>query len=192
MLFNGSGQPLDFTKLNNPVLFSLIASSSEIKNTTSLSTFNKTYTVPAGTLNSLDIGSLLKVRAMGRFSVNAGTTPTLILRIAIGGATAVVSNAGKACPNDAVDFPWMIGCELLIRTLNGSQAVVRREHHIRDTNGSGSSIKGAWQTSNLVTINWTASVQISVTAEWSAAHNSNTAIMDSFYGRLTPSLNVIT
>lgn len=167
------------TQLASRLLACGITTSAAIANTTTETAFDKKYIMAANTIDR--VGSILVVRAAGLFS-NTGT-PSLRLRIRLGGITGaeIFDGAVQTTVTGATNYPWMIEGHLLVRSLgSGSQCRLGAFHHMRLAGGSASSMYGPWDTTNLITADFTISNDIVITATWGTASASNTIVMNAF------------
>lgn len=143
-----------------------VAASANVSNTTDETAFDKTYTIPGG---SLKIGDRISILAQGIApSTNGGDTLNIKL----------YTNTTELCATGAVDAvnddQWHVRFDMVIRTIGGTGTFV----------GAGLNAIGAAQTTAKVclkastTIDTTADQVISVKATWNAASANDQVRLD--------------
>ena len=129
-----------------------------VANTTTETTL-WTNTQPA---NSLIAGNIFKVELLGKAS-NVGPTDDLTIRVKVGGVTKVtITNSARTFTDDDVHIKGVATQRTIGAT--GSRA---QDFHL-DIGGDTSSMQGVG------TIDTTADMSISITAQWNNAKTGNT------------------
>lgn len=144
------------------VLAILNADSSTLSNFTSITAFDKTYTIKA---NYIKPGQVIKIRAAGRFSVTG--TPILTVAVRIGGQ--VVASAGLTTASGISNATWTMSGQAVFRTV-GAGATVARSSDMQFVGNAGNN-------GNNLTIATNADLTIDATAAWSAGDPANTVVL---------------
>lgn len=148
-------------------LYTSVAASAAVENTVTETAFDKTYTFPA---NTLKVGDIIRIRGQA-IATSTNSTDTLTVRVKIGSTTIVATAALDVANNDVVVFD----VSLVIRTIGASGTLV----------GYGTVTIGPPASATMkpfalasTTVDTTATQLISVTAQWSVAHASNSVRLD--------------
>lgn len=164
--------PLGALAPANVTVYTNVAASTAISNTTTETLFDKYHTIPA---NSLRPGSLIRVKFQG-IATSTNSTDTLTIKLYLGGltGTALLSMAATDVANNDV---FQGEYELIVRTVGSSGTVVGC--------GTFKSIPAAEGTMTVkddilasTTLDTTASKVIGVSATWSVASASNSVRLD--------------
>lgn len=149
------------------LLYSNIADSAEVENTTTPTNFDKTFTIPA---SEIEVGDVFEIVAAGRV-VDNNSTDTLALALLFGTETV---DAIAALDVEDADI-WRLHAFVHIRAIGASGAI------------QGSSIAG--MDADLVTAkigekteaaeDLSAGALVAVQATWSVAHADNEALLSS-------------
>lgn len=155
-------------------LYTAIAASTAISNTTTETLFSTSYTIPAGVLRA---GNRIKIRYQG-IATATNSTDTLAIKLYIGGltGTALISHAATDVANDNT---WTGEYELVFRTVGASGTMVGL--------GTYKSVPAAEGTMTIkddilasTAVDTTASLVLGVSATWSVASASNSCRQDWF------------
>jgi len=165
------------TQLLERCIYNAIASSTEISNTSSPSSFSLTKTLSAGILNSA--GTILRVRASGKHSTTG--TPTFQFFGAVG-AFEVFDSGPLTAHNNAANDSWEIEFELIVRTTGASADVLI---------GTGrAQLKGGENDLNVHTgtgtLDLTGTLAVEISVQMSAADPSNKITMTQLTIELIP------
>jgi hypothetical protein len=151
-----------------------LQNSAAIANTTAVnSLFDKTLTVPAGTLNR--IGARLRVCASGTYSTAGGSDASMTLYLNFGSHAFEV--ASFFLGNGVTDYNWNLDVELVVTSITGAgiiEAFVGRAGSAEraDTRSLYSTATAA------ETVNIANAVVINIGQTWSAASASNTVVQN--------------
>lgn len=154
--------------------YSEIASATAIANTVAATAFNKTYTVPA---NSIDrAGTVLRIRASGIYSTTGTPTLTLFLRI----ATVIIAHSGGVTtPADATNKTWSYSADIVARSVGVSGSMQRGfAFSVLDNTAGTALVSGNQQGSGTFTLDTTAAETVDVVAQWGTASTSNTVTLE--------------
>lgn len=154
----------------------IITSSTAVANTVTETLFNRNHTFPAGTLFA---PLVLRIRAGGQYSTTG--TPTLQLRIRIGGVAGVLvlDSGAVTMGNGVTSRAWWIDATVMIRTDGATGTVVGAGMFGFNTAAAATSdgttihARGA-----SATLDTTASQVVGITAQWSAMSSSNTTTLE--------------
>lgn len=148
------------------LLYANTASSAAVANTTSETNFDKSYSLPA---HSLQPGTVLKIRAAGRYSDTG--TPTLQLKLKAG-STTLFDLGAVTLASGVSNKRWAAEFVVVCRAAGASGSVmVTLQSAFIDTGA----VSGPGST---VTLDSTAAQVIAVSAQWSAADAANTTILE--------------
>ncbi len=149
------------------MVYTGVAASAAISNTTTQTAFDKSFSFPA---SSLRAGDVIRVVAQG-IATSTNSTDTLTPTLRIAGTDAIVGPAVDVANNDV----FVIQADIVIRTIGASGTFVAA-----GIVGLGATATGtgrvAYKAST--TIDTTAAVAIDVTATWSVASASNSVRLD--------------
>lgn len=155
---------------DSELLYVRKTASSPISNTTAETAFNQTATIPA---NSLFLpGTVVRVRATGKFSKTIGATVNFDVRIKIGTQVLTASNVNVI--NGAVDYAWYATAEFVVLS-TGSSGSLRRAGG--ELGFAFTDTTAAWNVGDSA-LNTTADQTISVTVTPSVASPSNTLTLE--------------
>lgn len=148
-------------------LYQNVAASAAVSNTVTETAFDKSYTLPA---NTLQVGDVLHIRARAKVTAQ-NSTDTLLLRLKMGNTTLVATAATDAAVSD-VGF---IDGYFTIRTIGGAGTMV----------GSGTQGYGVLGTATAkpfelgsTAVNTTTTIAITVSATWSVASAGNSVYLE--------------
>lgn len=141
------------------------ADSTEISNTSSETSFDEDFSVPAGTLEA---GRNVVVRASGKYSTTG--TPTFTFRLKLGSAELASSGAITA-GTGAADDAWEVEAEFTVRVSGASGSAVGRIRGMLST-GAGAVNTGLGRAAG-VSINTTLGSSLGISVEMSVADTSN-------------------
>jgi hypothetical protein len=155
---------------DSELLYVQKTASTAISNTTAETAFNQTATVPA---NSLFLpGTVLKIRASGKFSKTSGSTVNFDVRIKLGGLVLTAANVNVI--NGAVDYAWYATAEIVVLS-TGSSGSIRRAGG--ELGFAFTDSTPAWNVGDS-TLNTTTDQTVTVTVTPSVASTSNTITLD--------------
>ena len=152
-------------------IMAISAPSSDLTNSSTETTFNKSVIIPA---NTLSVGDIIKIRsAIVVSAVNA--TDTLVGDLLLNATKVCTSHALAVAANDLIT----VDVDLVVRTIGASGTVVASGfQHI------GAKTVGAVATTTFrpvflvsTTLDTTAAATIAVSAKWSAASANNTCAL---------------
>jgi hypothetical protein len=162
---------------------SLISTSAAITNSTLLTAFSKSYSIPAGMLNSA--GTVVRIGIGGTFAVTG--TPVIVIYVTLGGS-AFVWTAFTA--TSAASGRWTAEVEAIVRTTGATGTVQPGQTNISLFNSSSPGGAAEFSASPL-TLNLTAANSVGALAQWGTASASNTISMDSMTIEILPAVNTI-
>jgi hypothetical protein len=148
----------------------LVGDSDTISNTAVLTAFNKTITVPAYAVNV--VGTILRVKAAGRYSTTG--TPTLTIWVYLDSSLAGGQTLGTA--NTVTDQEWTAEVDFIVRT-TGAAGTVKPGPALFQTFGGTTSPGNRIAA---ITKNLTAAIVVAIKIHWSAANPANAATMETF------------
>lgn len=157
-------------KVISKKLYSNVAASTAVTNTTTETAFDQKYTLPA---NSLQVGSVLRIRAQG-IATATNSTDTLNAKLYIGGTTGqLIAQTGAldVANNDLFTFDF----ELIVRTIGATGTIVGAGYTFVGTPGTAN-LRAAYLASS--TLDTTANKDIVVSATWSVANAGNSCRLD--------------
>jgi hypothetical protein len=152
---------------NSDLSYASVAASTALTNTTTETSFGKTFTIPA---NQLQVGSVIKYRTQG-IATATNSTDTLTIKVYVGGVEVASTGAVDVANNDI----WVIDGEVTIRTVGASGTFVGNDIHILDAAGTGA-VSGYKASTAIDT---TAAVSVDVKGTWSVANAGNSCRLDS-------------
>ena|SRR5439155_3995070 len=160
------------------VLSNTVADSSAIANTLTETAFSQSFTVAA---NTLDIGRVLHVVAMGKYSTTA--TPTLKFTLRWGGVNTnplLFSSGAMVTASGAANLGWTVDVYVTVRTVGASGTAVGGGFALVAGAASTAGVVGTDSTASTTTIDTTAATALTLFATWGAASASNTLLMEQF------------
>jgi hypothetical protein len=180
LISNGDGTLIKSPGSAGSALYTNTAASANITNTTAETAFDKSYTVPA---NTLQVGDVLKIRAQVTVPTT-NSTDTLNLKLKIG-TTVIVATGAVDVANS--DEGW-IEATVVVRSIGATGTFVAAGTDTLGVPGTAT-VKGF----NLgsTTIDTTAAQAITVTATWSVANAGNVARLDLLTVELSRDNNVM-
>lgn len=146
-----------------------LSASTAIANTTSETAFSKSKTFAANTLNIA--GTIIRIHASGVYS-NTGT-PSLALRIRLGGSGKNVAAYTFTTPSGASGYGWQAIGELIVRT-TGSSGTYQPSYGAFMLGGLTVDMVGGIVSNEVTSINYTGTLTCDVSAQWGAMSASNT------------------
>ena len=155
---------------DSELLYVLKTPSTAVSNTNVETAFNQTATIPASSL--FLPGTVVRIRATGKFSKTIGATVNFDVRIKLGTAVLTASNVNVI--NGAVDYAWYATAEFVVLSTGASGS-------LRRTGGelgfAFTDSTPAWNVGDS-TVNTTVDQTISVTVTPSVASPSNTLTLE--------------
>ena len=164
------GGPTTFSEpiKGGPLRLALLTPSAAIANTAAETAFNKVYTIPANTLWAG--GSVVRVRAAGRYSTTG--TPNLTLKIRLGGN--IISGVLSLTANNASSYGWSAEADAIVLT-SGAGGTARGGFAV--TNVLGVASYGPVYSVSFA-LNTTIARDVDITAQWGAADPANTITLE--------------
>lgn len=153
-------------------LYSSVAASSAVTNTTTETLFDKYYTLPA---NVMKVGSLLRIRYQG-IATATNSTNTLTAKLYLGGKTGTAlqtCGATDVANNDIFAGEFY----LAVRTVGASGTFVGWGNYTATLAASGTATNVVGIVASTA-VDTTASQVIGVAATWSAANAGNSCRLD--------------
>lgn len=148
-------------------LYTNLAESTAIANTTTLTDFDKNFTIPA---NFLTTNRAIRVMAGGRYSSTLAPTLNLIFRY---GTTTILQTSALAVTANSSNVSWWFEGVVICRSTGatGTQA------------GNGMATLGSLlgvdpMRSGVPTVDTTATQKLTMSAQWGTASASNTVVME--------------
>jgi hypothetical protein len=159
------GDEIEVLRTEDPhqKLYTNVAASSAVTNTTAATAFDVSYTILA---NMLQAGDRLRIR-LGGIATATNSTDTLAITLKIGSTTVFATAAVDVADNDC----FFIDAELTIRTSGASGTVIGNGVATIKTTATARML-------NSTAIDTTATQAITVTATWSVASTSNSCRLD--------------
>jgi len=148
------------------VAFVNTAISAEVENTTTETDFDKTFTIPA---NTLQVGDVFDIWAHVHV-IDNNSTDTLTLRLKIGSVLLLASAALDVEDDDIAIFHG----RLVVRTIGATGTIFGSFIHGFDVAGTAAGVHEKAE----ATLDTTADQVVKVTAEWSVAHADNEVRLD--------------
>jgi hypothetical protein len=153
-----------------PLLYSAVTSSSAVANTASLTTFSKTFDVPAYLLQG---GAVLRVKTGGIYSTTGAPTFTVQVRV---GGTVLNQWTDLPTQNNAGDYSWSVQAEATVRSSPAqASALIQRGMGVATTTAvlpSDSPVQS-------FILDTTIAETVDVRVQWSAASAGNTITLTS-------------
>lgn len=168
---DGAGRFVGAPVYGDELLYSNVAASAEVENTTAETAFDKSYTIPA---NMLQAGDLLKIRAVV-FVLDQNSTDTLTLKLKLGSTVLLTSIATDVADNDV----GILEANVLIRTIGTSGTYIAWGDSYLDAEAAAVTAAGLrYDFTPSTAINTTTTNAITVTGTWSVAHADNECYLD--------------
>lgn len=162
----GDGTVVVSTGLSGLNLYTNVADSAAVTNTVTETAFNKSYTIPA---NSLQVGDVIRIRGQA-LATATHSTDTLVVKVYIG-ATAICATATlDVADNDIASFDIV----LTVRTIGASGTFVAA-----GTTTIGPPTSATTKAFNLLStaLDTTVTEAITVKATWSVADVGNSVLL---------------
>jgi len=147
-------------------LYANAADSAAVTNTTAETAFDKTYTIPAG---SLKVGDTIRIRGYA-IATATNSTDTLSIKLKIGSTVLFTAPATDVANGDIVEFDAL----LTIRTVGATGTLVASGEY--SIGVPGTATKRSFAVAS-TTIDTTATQLISLTATWSVANSGNSTVL---------------
>ena len=148
------------------VLYSNVAASAAVTNTTTETAFDKAFSIPAGALQA---GDVVRVRFQG-IVTDQNSTDTVAIKAYVGATEVMAIAAVDAAANDI-----FVGyLEVVIRTVGAAGTMVSMGTGITDA--SATAMGALYKAS--AAINTSVANSVAVKATWSVAHASNSVRLD--------------
>lgn len=144
--------------------------SSPISNTAAETAFNKTATIPASSM--FLAGTVVQVRASGKFSKTSGATVNFNIRIKLGSQVLTVANQDVV--NGATDYAWFATAEFIVLSTGTSGSLRRTGGEVGFAFANSTA---AWNVGDSP-VNTAIDQTISITATPSIASPSNTITLE--------------
>lgn len=149
------------------LVYSNVAASAAVTNTTDETAFDKSVTIPA---NSLKAGDVLVIRAQA-IATATNSTDTLTLKLKIG-STVIIATAAVDVANGDVGY---VDCILIVRTIGATGTIVASG--VQGLGVPGTVTAKPFLLASSV-VDTTAALAITVTATWSVANAGNSCRLD--------------
>lgn len=149
------------------LLYSAEAASAAVTNTVTETAFDKSYSIPA---NTLQPGDVIRVRAQG-IATATNSTDTLDAQLRLGTTDILATGAVDVANNDV----FFIDADIVIRTVGASGTMVAVGHTAIGAPGTVTS-KPKFLASTA--IDTTAAISVNVSATWSVANAGNSCRLD--------------
>lgn len=134
-----------------------------VASTSSETAFASTYDIPANTLQE---GTVVRVRGHGVFSTDAGAAPNLTVRVEVDGQTVLTSGARTLATGNSNDG-WALDALLVAHSIGATGAL--EAQGVLEMDGTE-----PLENTSTFTVDTTQALSITVTVEWSAADADNT------------------
>lgn len=154
-------------------LYTASTSSSAIASTATETAFSKSYVIPANHLGA--VGTILRVRASGKYSTTG--TPALSLYFRIGGTGVdgnIISSAAFTTASSVSNYGWSATADLIVRAVGLSGTAQMGYSNF----GLGGTVATSSATSGTFTLATTVANTLYATALWGTSSASNTITMD--------------
>lgn len=149
------------------LLYSSVAASTAVSNTTTETDFDKSISIPANTLKA---GDIIRVRAQA-IATSTNSTDTLNLKLKLGSTVILATGAVDVANNDI----GYIDADLVVRTVGASGTMVAAGVTALGTEGTVTAKPGKLASAAVDT---TAALVVKVSATWSVASASNSVRLD--------------
>lgn len=146
-----------------------IPAGNTVANTTTETAFASTFDIPA---NSLAVGSVIRIKLLGRFSTTG--TPTLRLRIKLDATTYIDTTAVTTVT--ATNFGFVTDAQLVVTAIGASGTIDAQALTELGTAATTGQVVNSVNTAGITT-DTTQALSVTVTAQWSAASASNTVTL---------------
>lgn len=158
------------SRMNEHTLYSAVADSTAISNTAVETAFDLSYTIPA---NSLNVGDVLHIRAVGSCVTNS--TDTLVIKLYIGSQEVIATGTIDAASGDG----FVIDAFVTIRTIGTSGTYVAGGLTSIETPGAAAGAADIPSSDYLgsTAINTTTTNAITVKATFNAASTGSTTTL---------------
>jgi len=154
-------------KADHDLLYSNIAASTAVTNTTTETAFDKAVTIPA---NTLKVGDVIRVRAQA-IATLTNATDTLDLQLRLGTTDILATGAVDVANND-IGF---IDADIVVRTVGASGTIVAAGHTALGVPGT---VTAKPKLLGSTTLDTTADQSVNVSATWGAANAGNSVRLD--------------
>ena len=164
------------THQSAPLVYSSIASSTAIANTTTPTAFSKTFQFPA---NTLQIGNVIRIRAGGIFSTDGAGAPTIALKTRLNGTA--YTNSNETLPASLTTKSWYLETDLVVRTIGSSGTIRAGLAHGGFVGIDSSTSPGIVPTAGtlgLITQNTTVAITVDIQVTWGAAQTGHTITLE--------------
>jgi hypothetical protein len=157
-----------------------IADGAALASSTTLTDISPTpaLVVPA---NFLTPGTVLRVKARGRFSTTS--TPTLLLGVYVGAVagTAIATTGAITTTSGVTNVPWELEADVICRTV-GASGTVLGMGFVRGISGTVGVSSVPLPASAPATVTWdtTAAKSLTIGAQWGTSSASNTITCHQF------------
>lgn len=153
-------------------LYSSVAASTAVTNTTTETEFSTSYTLPA---NILKVGSLLRIRYQG-IATATNSTDTLTAKLYLGGKAGTALQASDA--TDVANNNIFAGeYYLAVRTIGATGTFVGWGSYVKTLAASGTATMVVGISASTA-VDTTVSQKIAVAATWSVANAGNSCRLD--------------
>ena len=168
---DGANHPI-WENVNPGMIFANPVASEAVTNTTTETAFTFTgIAEPSIAANQLRPGDVIRIRYQG-IATSTNSTDTLTVRAKVGGTTVSTQAANDVANNDV----WVGTIDVIVREVGASGTMVAQMIASADADAQGSpAVADSLASTSLDT---TAAVEVSVTAEWSVASASNSCRLD--------------
>jgi hypothetical protein len=156
------------SKQGSEYLYSSLAASAALTNTTTPTDYGLDFTVPA---NLLKAGDILKISAQG-IVTGVASTPTLTNILYLGTQALITTGAVTVAANGL----FRIDAEVVIQTGGSGGTMGASGYWVEGV--PGTAVPTPWQLATTTALNTTIANLIKVTGTWSAASASNTAVLN--------------
>lgn len=167
LVSNGDGCLKKASSEGSHTLYVNAAASSAITNTNTETAFDVSYTIPASTLQ---VGDVVTIKAQV-IATSTNSTDTLTIKVKQGSNVLAATAAVDVANNDIA----FIEVNMIVRTIGASGTYVAAGMVSNGVAGTAT-MRPVYKAST--TIDTTATQAITVTAEWSVAHASNSCRLD--------------
>ncbi|MDX1968036.1 MAG: DUF2190 family protein [Planctomycetaceae bacterium] len=149
------------------LLFSSVAASTAITNTTTQTAFDQAVTIPA---NVLKVGDIIRVRCQG-IATATNSTDTLNATVRLGTTDIVATGAIDVANNDI----FVIEVDIVIRTIGATGTLVAAGF---TAIGAAGTATARPQFKASTAVDTTAALSVNTTATWSVANAGNSCRLD--------------
>jgi predicted RecA/RadA family phage recombinase len=149
------------------LLYSAVAASAAVSNTTVETAFDKSVSIPANTLKA---GDVIRVRAQG-IATLTNSTDTLDVALRLGTTDVVVTGAVDVANNDL----FFLDVDITIRTIGAGGTMVAAGHTAL---GAAGTVTAKPKLLASTALDTTAAISVNVSATWSVASAGNSVRLD--------------